>query len=209
MNLANKSVFVVCAGEMLVKKSGVGNMFKSCSKTLSKISNKILLCCACLIVTACATNTGPVTIKDVGIQVPDSSPEIISATVSSAIPHTPADSADTTITGPGSVEVIAERPKKVIVQPVAPSKYVPNSPLKIKLIQQSEKRLSTKDYSTAISLAERGLRVDRKEPRFYQVLAGAYNALGNRKQSVYFARQGLRYAPKGSDVYRELSHWNR
>jgi predicted Zn-dependent protease len=81
------------------------------------------------------------------------------------------------------------------------------TPLKNKLMVQSEKKLIDDDPRAAIVLAERGLRVDRKEPRFYQVLASAYNALANPSQSVYFAKQGLRYAKKGSEVHQSLSRW--
>jgi Tfp pilus assembly protein PilF len=130
--------------------------------------------------TACVSNTGPVVIRDAG-----------------AVSSTPAGSA-----GP------AEK-RQSVVRPVAPEKLNGStaSPLKTKLIAQSEKKLIDNDPKAAIILAERGLRIDRKEPRFYQVLASAYDALSNPSQSVYFAKQGLRYAKNGSEVYQSLSRW--
>jgi hypothetical protein len=130
--------------------------------------------------TACVSHTGPVVIRD--------------ADVNNSVPAGSAEPADK---------------RQPIVRPVAPKKSNAStaSPLKNKLIAQSEQKLIDDDPKAAIVLAERGLRVDRKEPRFYQVLASAYNTLANPLQSVYFAKQGLRYAQKGSEVYQSLSRW--
>ena len=120
----------------------------------------------------------------------------------------------TTATGPVSIRDV--RPaitpevkhddvvKPPSVQPVAPTKAVISSPLKQKLIKQSQQQLSNQNFSSAIALAERGLRVDRKEPRFYLVLSSAYYRSGNKSQSAYFAQQGLRYARKDSATYNAL-----
>lgn len=90
------------------------------------------------------------------------------------------------------------------VEPVAPTKAAISSPLKQKLIKQSQQQLNNQNFSSAIALAERGLRIDRKEPRFYLVLSSAYHRSGNKSQSVYFAQQGLRYARKNSATYNAL-----
>lgn len=129
------------------------------------------------LLSACASHTGPVIIRDSG-------------TASTA----PTETA---------------QPSRPDVRPVAPAKAAPSSvsPLKQKLIRQSEQALVKDNPKGAIVLAERGLRIDRKEPQFYQVLASAYDALSNQAQSIYFAKQGLRYAKKGSEVYQSLEKW--
>jgi hypothetical protein len=129
---------------------------------------------------ACSTNTGPVVIRESG-----------------SVSHAP-------VTSPEAAPSI--------VSPVAPvqRKTEPtlvDSPLKSKLLIQSEQRLQDDEPKAAIVLAERGLRIDRKEPKFYEVLASAYAALANKAQSMYFAKQGLRYASAGSDVYRSLEQF--
>jgi hypothetical protein len=129
---------------------------------------------------ACTTNTGPVVIRESGSvsHAPVASPEVVPPTVSPVAP----------------------------VQRQAQPTLV-DSPLKSKLLVQSEQRLLDNEPKAAIVLAERGLRIDRKEPKFYEVLASAYAALANKAQSMYFAKQGLRYASTGSDVYRSLEQF--
>lgn len=129
------------------------------------------------LLSACASNTGPVVIRDSDHAAQSSSK--------------------------------VEKSSRPDVRPVAPATPAASSvsPLKQKLIRQSEDALAKDNPKGAIVLAERGLRIDRKSPRFYQVLAAAYHALSNQAQSVYFAKQGLRYAKKGSTVYRSLEQW--
>ena len=66
-------------------------------------------------------------------------------------------------------------------------------PLSSELKKQSEESLQYEQWNQAILLAERGLRIDRKEPFFYWVLARAYQQLFEIQKSIEFARQGLRY----------------
>jgi hypothetical protein len=135
---------------------------------------------ACLFLTGCTSSTGPVVIRD----------------VETLRPSVPSNS-EVNRNDPDAIEK---------VQPVLPASPNPvaESPLKTQLIEQSYKKIVENDLQAAIVLAERGLRVDRKEPRFYEVLAQAYQGLANKTQSVYFAQQGLRYAQKGSKVYQTL-----
>lgn len=60
--------------------------------------------------------------------------------------------------------------------------------------QSAEQALNAGDYRRAVSLAERGLRMNRYAGDLYLLLAQAYQALDNREQSLNFARLGLRYA---------------
>lgn len=91
-----------------------------------------------------------------------------------------------------------------IAQPVVPEKQQSSIPLIERLAVQSNQALNDKEYNNAINLAERGLRINRKESRFYLVLSKAYRWLENQKQSVYFAKQGLRYTQKQHSIYSEL-----
>ena len=96
-------------------------------------------------------------------------------------------------------------PTVAITTPVAPTQAQTASPLIEKLVQQGDTAIAQQAYLQAIQLAERGLRIDRKEPRFYRILSESYRQLGNQQQSLGFARQGLQYAQKASSVYQQLS----
>lgn len=79
---------------------------------------------------------------------------------------------------------------------IAPSIIEPSPapvPLNHKLKQQAEQSLQQQHWQQAILFAERGLRINRKEPFFYWVLSAAYQQLSEIQKSIDFARQGLRY----------------
>ena len=80
-------------------------------------------------------------------------------------------------------------------------------PIVERLFDQADAALNNSQWEQAIALAEKGLRIERKDPRFYWVLATAYAQLSNKKQSQSFAKQGLRFAPKNSDLARQLSRF--
>ena len=96
-----------------------------------------------------------------------------------------------------------------VVQPVVPSQRSNGIPLIERLVTQSYQALDRRNYQVAINTAERGLRVDRKEARFYWVLAQSYKFLQNQQQSIYFAKQGLRYASKKEVIYGQLQSLSR
>lgn len=56
------------------------------------------------------------------------------------------------------------------------------------------------NWSGAIEQAERGLRVNRRQPELYLILAQSYWQLGKQSLASQFARQGLRYLGRGSEV---------
>lgn len=66
------------------------------------------------------------------------------------------------------------------------------------LISQAQNQFSDGDYQAAIATAERGLRIDRRTPELYLVLAKSYLQLGQGEQAAQFANQGLRYSTSGS-----------
>jgi Flp pilus assembly protein TadD len=138
---------------------------------------KIVTVMLLLVVAACSSTTGPVVIRESSSHVMTSKDD-------------------------GSVGVDS---KSARLQPVAPNRTLATIPVVEKLIVQSNFEARNKNYEQAINLAERGLRINRKEPRLYLALSKACKGGGNRQQSVYFARQGLRYAKRGSDVYRSLT----
>lgn len=155
----------------------------------------------CMMLVACSAVNGPVVIRDAGdvsrtVVLPDSADQ------DNKQSNTPAHTQDNATIGNEAAPSI---------RPVSPNKKtMSSSPLKEKLLQQAEQKLKEDTQASAqaaIVLAERGLRLDRKDPRFYFILASAYNRLGNQTQSVFFAQQGLRYTDKNSRIYQKLEQF--
>lgn len=142
---------------------------------------KMSLATLLIILTACTSTSGPVVIRE-------SSPPIF-------------DQKQSDSTGSETAAVA--------VQPVTPDKPINRMPVIEKLLTQSNAEIENKNYDKAIGLAERGLRINRKEPRLYLALSKAYRGEGNRQQSVYFAKQGLRYSEKGSEVSQVLKQLSK
>jgi tetratricopeptide (TPR) repeat protein len=91
-----------------------------------------------------------------------------------------------------------------LIDPVAPDAKKLTVPIIERLVEQADQQYRANNYKKAINIAEKGLRIDRKEPRFYLTLTKSYKRLNNNKQAVFFARQGLRYAQKSSPIFLEL-----
>lgn len=72
------------------------------------------------------------------------------------------------------------------------------------LLDQGVVAFQSGDYQGAIASAERGLRIDRRDPELYLLLARSYLALARPGQADEFARQGLRYSEPGSLPHRAL-----
>lgn len=64
------------------------------------------------------------------------------------------------------------------------------------------------DYQTAIATAERGLRINRRSPDLYLVMAQSYLKLNQPARARSFIEQGLRYASPGTAVYESLQRAN-
>jgi Tfp pilus assembly protein PilF len=72
------------------------------------------------------------------------------------------------------------------------------------LIEQAGMAYQAGDYHGAIASAERGLRIDRREPALYLLLAQSYLELARPRQADEFARQGLRYTAPGTVLFDAL-----
>lgn len=110
---------------------------------------------------------------------------------------------------PGAGQKTARQPESTgesvaMLQPPVPGQQPAAIPLVEQLIRRANQELDNHNFERAIADAEHGLRINRREPRLYLVLAKAYEQLANQKQSTHFARQGLRYAARDSDSYRSL-----
>ena len=72
------------------------------------------------------------------------------------------------------------------------------------LVSQAQDAYRAGNYQTAITTAERGLRIDRRAPALYLVMAQSYLALNQPAQAAQFANQGLRFSQSGTAEARAL-----
>lgn len=72
------------------------------------------------------------------------------------------------------------------------------------LITQARAQYAAKNYQAAIATAERGLRIDRRAPELYLILAQSYVQLANTQLAKQFVQQGIRYSQAGSEVAQSL-----
>lgn len=87
---------------------------------------------------------------------------------------------------------------------VTPPAIPPANSAVMSLINQSRAQYNARNYQGAIATAERGLRIDRRAPELYLLLAQSYVQLAMPQQAEQFARQGLRYSQAGSAVAEGL-----
>lgn len=62
------------------------------------------------------------------------------------------------------------------------------------LLTEARRHLAAENWEAASASAERGLRINRREPELYLVLARAYIGMADPRRALEFVRQGLRYA---------------
>lgn len=167
---------------------------------LIKLGRKLLLCVRqqlgfialisfIALLAACASSPNEVVIRDATGAIP--SPDKTPASDSEKAPKETSLQSDQQIST--ATAVIQNKQEQAV------------SPLQQRLRLSAQQRLAAGDLQEAIVLAEKGLRIDRKDAQFYLVLARAYQQLNDKSQSSYFAQQGLRYAKKESQTYRELT----
>lgn len=92
------------------------------------------------------------------------------------------------------------QPQPGVVPRPTPGAAATLNPAAISLAKQARGQYQAQDYQAAIATAERGLRIERRAPDLYLVLAQSYLQLGEAQKAAMFAQQGLRFAPQGSDV---------
>ena len=134
---------------------------------------RVVILLLILLFTLIACTSGPAPVRDA----------LVNPTLGDPKPSNSADS-------PQSEDKPTNSPKTA--SPVIKSDET-SVPLNSQLKQQAEQSLQQRRWQQAILFAERGLRINRKEPFFYWVLSTAYQQLADTQQSVNFARQGLRY----------------
>ncbi len=72
------------------------------------------------------------------------------------------------------------------------------------LVSQARAQYQAKNYQGAIAIAERALRIDRRAPDVYLILAQSYMQLANTQLALQFVQQGIRYAQAGTDLAQTL-----
>ncbi|MEX1032511.1 MAG: hypothetical protein WDZ30_04075 [Cellvibrionaceae bacterium] len=92
-------------------------------------------------------------------------------------------------------------------QPPAP---VPAVHALSRMLEECRAQVEAQQWQAAIASAERGLRIDRREPELYLLLAKSYWGLADLDRARQFARQGLRYvsgpfSPVAADLNRLLA----
>jgi len=97
-----------------------------------------------------------------------------------------------------------ERDAEEASEPAEEQAQDPGTAAVISLVEQSRLAYEHGDYNSAIQSAERGLRIDRREPELYLVLAQSYLALARPAQAEQFAQQGLRHSLPDSRLYQAL-----
>ena len=106
---------------------------------------------------------------------------------------------------------LPEKPVEPIVPPPVvqrvPAPVVPNasSNATASLVTQARAQYQAKNYQGAVATAERALRIDRRSPEVYLVLAQSYVKLANKQLAMQFAQQGIRYSQAGTDLAKNLA----
>ena len=78
------------------------------------------------------------------------------------------------------------------------------NPAALSLAKQARQQYQALNYQGAIATAERGLRIERRAPELYLILAQSYIQLSLPEKARMFMQQGLRFAPQGSETQTGL-----
>lgn len=111
--------------------------------------------------------------------------------------------AETPVAVEPEVPVVPE-PQPVVQQPKV---YTPPPTTNAiaSLATQARAQYQAKNYQGAVATAERGLRIDRRAPELYLILAQSYVQLANIQLAQQFVQQGIRYAQMGTEVAQSLA----
>lgn len=105
------------------------------------------------------------------------------------------------------------KPPEKPVEPVTPPQAVPqtqaptpvaSSNATASLVSQARAQYQAKNYTAAVATAERALRIDRRSPEVYLVLAQSYIQLANTQLAMQFVQQGIRYSQAGTELAEAL-----
>lgn len=105
-----------------------------------------------------------------------------------------------------------KQPEKPVEPPVIPQAVpqtqapapAPSSKAVTSLVDQARAQYKAKNYQAAVATAERALKIDRRSPEAYLVLAQSYVQMANNQLAIQFVQQGIRYAQAGSDLAQTL-----
>ncbi|MGI1680265.1 MAG: hypothetical protein K6L75_16105 [Cellvibrionaceae bacterium] len=109
----------------------------------------------------------------------------------------------------GCVQQSSIETSEVEIEEEGPQSELPTSSRAVQnMVVESNKLLANGDWEGAIAMAERGMRIDRRIPELYLVIAKGYAGLEDFSRANQFAQQGLRYAEKSSseEVIESLRH---
>ncbi len=99
-------------------------------------------------------------------------------------------------------------PEPIAPPPVVPQTQAPvpnaSSNATASLVAQAKAQYQAKNYQGAIATAERALRIDRRSPDVYLVLAQSYVQLANTQLAMQFVQQGIRYSQAGTELAKTL-----
>lgn len=107
---------------------------------------------------------------------------------------------------------VVKQPEKP-VEPVTPPPAIPQtqapapsatSNATASLVAQARAQYQAKNYQGAIATAERALRIDRRSPEVYLILAQSYVQLANKQLAMQFVQQGIRYSQAGTELAQAL-----
>jgi len=116
----------------------------------------------------------------------------LSGCVSSPVSNTPPEVPGSVRGGEGKVAPIEESTPDASAEIPAEPAPQPRA-LTEQFYAAAAEAQQNEDWQGAIEQAERGLRVDRRQPGLYLILAQSYWQLGQESLATNFARQGLRY----------------
>ena len=74
----------------------------------------------------------------------------------------------------------------------------------VSLAAQARAQYAARNYQGAVATAERGLRIDRRAPELYLILAQSYVQLANTQLAQQFVQQGIRYSQAGTEIAQSL-----
>lgn len=107
---------------------------------------------------------------------------------------------------------VVKQPEKP-VEPVVPAPVVPQTQAPVpsvssnataSLVAQARAQYQAKNYQGAVATAERALRIDRRSPEVYLILAQSYVQLANKQLAMQFVQQGIRYSQAGTELAQAL-----